>query len=157
MINMICDNCGAIINKSEEYCPNCGMELLTPKPVKKKYYRDPEAIIHENQSFKPAKNKYYKDSESFSNRPSIEKPIKRRYYEDSSPVSHDYSQYVDEDEYEESESPQQDHYEGNYKEKSGAGIGNIVLLLFIALILGFIAGLLIFGPQSTPQIPGFNV
>jgi len=157
MINMICDNCGALIDKSEEYCPNCGMELLTPKPMKKKYHRAPETIRHENQRFKHAKNKYYKGSESFSNRPPIEKSIKRRYYEDSAPVSHDYSQYVGEDEYEESEPPQQDHYEGIYKEKSGFGIWDIVILLFIVLIFGFIVGLLMFGSQSTPQIPGFNV
>lgn len=157
MINMICDNCGTIIDKSEEYCPNCGMELLTPKPMKKKYCRGPEAIKHENQDFKHVKKKYYKDSESFSNRPSIEKPIKRRYCGDLIPVSPDYSQYTGEEEYYEAESPQQDHYEEDYKEKSGAGIGNIVLLLFIALILGFIVGLIMFAPQSIPQIPGFNV
>lgn len=151
MINMICDNCGAIIDKSEKYCPNCGMELLTSKPMKKKYYREQESINHENKGLNPAKKKYYKDSEMFSanNRRSIEKPIKRRYYENSAPVSPDYSQYIGE----ESEPHQQDHY----KEKSGTGIGNIVLLLFVALILGFVTGLIMFGLQSIPQIPGFNV
>ena len=60
-------------------------------------------------------------------------------------------------EYEEAESHQKDYYEEDYKEKSGVGIGNIVLLLFIALVLGFIVGLLMFGSQSIPQIPGFKI
>ena len=33
---MICDNCGAIIDKGEQYCPNCGMQLIDlPKKQKK--------------------------------------------------------------------------------------------------------------------------
>ena len=42
MIDMICDNCGANIDKDEEYCPNCGMQLLDlpPNPTKKKYQRN---------------------------------------------------------------------------------------------------------------------
>ncbi|MEN4007072.1 MAG: zinc ribbon domain-containing protein [Methanobacterium sp.] len=143
---MICDNCGAIIDESEEYCPNCGMELLTPKPIKNKYYREPKAIKHKNQSSKPAKKKYYKDYESLGNHSPIETPIKRRYYEDSALISPDYSQYVGEYEYEESD----------YKEKSG--VGTIIIFLFIALVLGLVVGLLMFGPpQTIPQMPGFNV
>jgi hypothetical protein len=143
MIDMICDNCGANIDKSEEYCPNCGMQLLDlpPAPMKKK--------------------KYYKDSESISpdNSRIVEKPIKRRYTGDSVPESPDYSHYDSryDEEYGEAESHQQDHYEKDYNEKSGVGIGNIILLLFIALVLGFIVGLLMFGSQSIPQIPGVNI
>jgi hypothetical protein len=152
---MICDNCGANIDKGEEYCPNCGMELLTPKIMKKKDSRNDNKP--ENQSFKPAKKKY-ENSRSFSrdNSQMVEKPIKQRYIDYSEPESPDYSHYHDENEYEEAESPQQEYYEEEYKEKSGTGMGSIILLLFIALALGFIVGLLMFGSQSIPQIPGFN-
>lgn len=143
MIDMICDNCGANIDKGEEYCPNCGMQLLDlpPNPMKKK--------------------KYYKDSKSIGsdNSQIVEKPIKKKYTEDSVPESPDYSHYDNEYdvEYEEAESHQKEYYEEDYKEKSGGGIGNIILLLFIALVLGFIVGLLMFGSQSIPQIPGFKI
>lgn len=159
MIDMICDNCGVNIDEGEEYCPNCGMELLIPKTVKNKYYEDLKSIYSDSSNFsKPAK-RYNNDSRSFNfdNSQTVEKPIKQRYMKYSKPESPDYSKYYDEEEYEESEYHQQDYYEEDYKEKSGSGIGNIVLLLFIALILGFIAGLLMFGSQSIPQIPGFNV
>jgi hypothetical protein len=143
MIDMICDNCGANIDKSEDYCPNCGMQLLDLPPAPKK------------------KKKYYKDSKSISpdNSQIVEKPIKRRYTEDSVPESPDYSHYDSkyDEEYEEAESPQQDYHKKDYKEKSGVRIGNIILLLFIALVLGFITGLLMFGSQSIPQIPGVNI
>jgi hypothetical protein len=153
---MICDNCGAIIDKNEEYCPNCGMELLTSKPTKKKYYKKSESINRENSS-KPSKKKYYNDPEpiSYTTPHKIEKPIKSRYLEDPILESPDYSHY-DEDEYEEDEYPQQDFKE-DHKEKSGSGIANIIILLFIALILGFIVGMFMFGSQSIPQIPGLNV
>jgi predicted nucleic acid-binding Zn-ribbon protein len=131
---MICDNCGANIDKSEEYCPNCGMELLhsAPKHTKKKYYKNSEPVSRDNPHL-------------------IEKPIKKRYYEDSRPESPDYSQYDDDGaKYEESETLEEDH-----KEKSGSGIGNIILLLFIALILGFIVGMMMFS-SSMQYIPGFS-
>ncbi len=140
MIDMICDNCEAKIDAHEEYCPNCGMQLLDlpPNPIKKK--------------------KNYKDSGSFSrgNPRSVKKPIKQRYIGNSAPESPDYSQYTDEYGHDEEELPEETYYEEDYKEKSGSGIGSITLLLFIALILGFIVGMLMFGSQSIPQIPGFN-
>ena len=153
MINMICDNCGAKIDIEEEYCPNCGMELLNSasKPTKKKYYREPEPLMHENSNYKPSKKKYYEDSKSFNPKSpqKVEKPIKKRYYDDSTPESPHYSKYG----YEYEESEANEDYEG----KSSVGIGSIALLLFIALILGFIIGLLMFGSQSVPQIPGFRI
>ena len=131
---MICDNCGAILDEGEEYCPNCGMELLDlpHNPAKKR--------------------KYHKNSGSFS-RGNVEKPLKKRYIKKLEPESPDYSRYHDSeyDEYDEYES-----FEKDYKGKSGGNMANIILLLFIALILGFIEGLFMFGSQSIPQIPGFN-
>ena len=155
---MICKNCGANFDKGEEYCPSCGMELLIHKRTRNKDYRDSNPSISENPNFNKHINKYDKDLRSFSNNSSqtVEKPIKERYIGFLEPESPDYSEYYDEDEYKEAEYPQENYYEEEYKEKSGVGMGSILLLLFIALALGFIVGLLMFGSQSIPQIPGFN-
>lgn len=163
MIDMICKNCGANFDKGEEYCPSCGMELLIHKSMRKKDYRNSNPTISENSNFKKPMDKFNRDFKSFSSNNSqmVEKPIKQRYIEYSEPESPDYSQYSDEEEYGQTESPQ-DHYYGDeyyeegYKEKSGVGMGSILLFLFIALALGFIVGLLMFSSQSIPQIPGFN-
>lgn len=152
MVNMICDNCGANIDKNEEYCPNCGMELLTPTPKKNRYPKKPTNPRRE-------KSKPSDDEEIFShsNPHSIEKPIKEKYIGYSEPESQDYSQYYDRDDYEDTE-PYNETEEYETPKEKGSGIGTIVLLLFIALVFGFIVGLLIFSSSSQhiPQIPGFS-
>jgi len=157
MIDMICKNCGASFDKGEEYCPSCGMELLIHKSARNKNYEYSNPSIPENSNFNKPINKYNKDFGSFSNDSSkiVEKPLQKRYMEFSEPESPDYSQYH-ENENEEPEYPQEDYYEEEYTEKSGVGMGSIFLLLFIALALGFIVGLLMFGSQSIPKIPGIN-
>lgn len=129
---MICDNCGAIIDKNEEFCPNCGMQILNLHPT-------------------PKKRKYYSGSFKHNNSRSVDKPIKQRYIKNSKPKSQDYRQYFDDEEYEEPHN--HDYYETNYKRKSGIGIGNIILLLAVASILGFITGLLMLGTLSIPPLP----
>ncbi len=135
---MICDNCGAIIPEKEEFCPNCGMQLvdLYSKPKNKKKY---------SKNSKSSKNY---DFDSF------DKPIKQKYMGNSKPESYDYSQYLDDDGYKEHEF--NDNYEAKNKRKSGTGIWNIIILLLIALVLGFIVGLLMFTSQLIPQMPGIN-
>lgn len=137
-IDMICDNCGATIDANEEFCPNCGMQLIDvqPKPRKKK--------------------KYNKKSRSFDDAKAVDKPIKQRYIENSQPESYDYSHYFDDDEYEEYESPERDYHPKDQQMKSGIRIMDILLFILIALILGFITGLLMFGSQLIPPIPGVN-
>ncbi len=129
---MICDNCGATIDSNEEFCNNCGMQLLDMRPKKKK--------------------RYYKKSRSFDNSSSFDKPIKQRYIKNSKPESYDYPQYLDDEEYAYSG---HDH-EKDHERKSGTGIGSIILLLLIALALGFTVGLIMFTSQLIPQIPGLN-
>lgn len=134
---MICDNCGTKIDAREEYCPNCGMQLLDLPPNHGK------------------KKRNYKNS-GFSRgdpRPA-EKPIKQRYIGNSTPESPDYSQYTDEYEYEYEEDALTE--ETYHKEKSSMGIGSMILFLFLALILGLVVGMIMFGPQSIPSIPGIN-
>lgn len=83
---MICDNCEAIIDDKEEYCPNCGMQLLDLPPAskKRKDYKNPESLGSKNS-------------------PLVEKPLQKKYMEYSDPESPDHSQYneeyVDEEEY----------------------------------------------------------
>lgn len=150
MINMICDNCGAIIDDGEEYCPNCGMQLadLLPNPVRKK--------VH---------SKNYESPRPHNSR-LVEKPIQKRYIEDSEPENPDYSQYDEENNYDEEYSNEYEDYRGGYEEEipeesykksSGSELANIILLLFIALALGFIVGMLMFSEsaQSILHIPGF--
>lgn len=62
---MKCENCGRQIKDDENYCPNCGMEIVTSdKPLQKKYlnndyieedydrkdtYQEPEIYEYENK------------------------------------------------------------------------------------------------------------
>ncbi|MGB9937642.1 MAG: zinc-ribbon domain-containing protein [Methanobacterium sp.] len=147
---MICDNCGANINKDEEYCPECGMELLTHK--KKNYHNKSK-----NSKSSRKENSGEEEFLNYNNSQSIEKPIKEKYIGYLEPESPNYSQYYD-DTYYEDDNP---HYETDaehYNEKKGSKIGTIIVLLFIALVFGFIVGLLMFSSNSQyiPQIPGFN-
>ncbi len=137
---MICDNCGAIIDDNEDFCPNCGMQLLDMRPQQKKK--------------KTQKKKKKSRSPGFEDTRPADKPIKQRYIENSEPESYGYSQYFDDDEYE--EAPQQDYYPEEQKKKSGIRMGDIILFILIALILGFITGLFMFSSQLIPQIPGIN-
>lgn len=139
---MNCDNCGAEIDKDEEYCPNCGMQLfdLPPNPIKKKGNKNSEYLSREN-------------SVSYEKSSPLKKPIKQRYIEHSEPEGPDYSQYEQEYEYEHTDNYEEEIPKAEPKESSG--MVNIILFLFIALLLGFIVGLLIFGSQ-TIQIPGLK-
>lgn len=149
---MNCDNCGAEIDKDEEYCPNCGMQLfdLPPNPIKKKANKSSESSSVEN-------------SGDYEKSDSLTKPIKQRYIDHLEPESPDYSHYDQEYEeeyetppkYEEEVQETEDMSEGEKKESSGSGMVNIILFLLIALILGFIAGILMFSSQ-TIKIPGLN-
>jgi len=143
---MICDNCGAIIDENEEYCPNCGMQLLEMRPQKK------EKPKKKKKNYNKSKSPGFEDSKP------ADKPIKQRYIENSQPESYDYSQYLDDgdDENEEYEQAPQEYNNQKQEKKSGIGIGNIFLFILLALILGFIVGLFMFSSPSIPQIPGIN-
>ncbi|MGZ7048320.1 MAG: zinc ribbon domain-containing protein [Methanobacterium sp.] len=148
---MHCDNCGAMIDKDEEYCPNCGMQLfdLPPNPLKNKSHKSSASSNRENTV------RYEKSS-------SIKKPIKQRYMEHSEPESPDYSDYDHDYEHEHPDNYKEEipRVENNpqveNKKSSGSGIVNIVLFLFIALLLGFVVGLLVFSSPTILKIPGLN-
>jgi len=142
---MICDNCGAIIDKGEEYCANCGMQLID-LPVKQK----------KSKNIKYSNNDNYIGNKKSD---SLKKPIKEKYIEYSDPESPDYSYYDQENEYEpkyEKNNFKEETPKVQHKKSSGTGLINIFLFLFIALLLGLIVGLLIFGSQSA-QILGYKI
>jgi hypothetical protein len=184
---MICDNCGAEIDKKERYCPNCGMELPgpTPKPSKKKYYKNSRAPTRDDSHSQKNYRNYYDEEEDFERKPS-----KRSHHEDPADFTYDiphprtdYRNYYDEEEdYERKplkrkyyERPSASaHYDSQYQDepgyesyytdeddyetqKSGTSLGTILFVLIIILLLGFIIGLIMFSSnQIIPQVPGIN-
>lgn len=128
---MNCENCGARIDKDEEYCPNCGMQLVDLPP---NYHKKstPKAFPNEKETNTPKSEQ-------------LKKPIKQKYMEN--PQDPDYSDY--EEEYE------QKHNKINKKSSESSVMINLILFIFIALALGFIVGIIVFGAQSIP-LPGFK-
>lgn len=151
VMDMLCDNCGAEINKKEEYCPNCGMELpgSAPKPSKKKYHRDSAAFTRDIPHPKVNYENHYNEEADYEI-----KPLKRKYYGNPSASAYDDPYYQEEVNYE-SYYAKEDDYE---TKKSGGLLGTIFLLLVIALLLGFIIGLILFSSniQSIPNVPNLN-
>jgi|GEM_PF-985778 len=183
---MICDNCGAEIDKKERYCPNCGMELPgpAPKPSKKKYYKNSRASTPDDSHSQKNYRNYYDEEEGYKRKPS-----KRSHQEDPADFTYDiphphtdYRNYDEEEDYERKplkrkyyerpsasahhDSQYQDElgYESYYTneeeyetQKSGTSLGTILFVLIIILLLGFIIGLIMFSSnQIIPQVPGIN-
>ena len=150
-MNMICDNCGSEIDKREEYCPDCGMELpgSAPKPSKRKYHKDQGAFTNDIPQPSMSFENYNEEADYKI------KPLKRKYYGDPSPSTYDDPQYQDEVDYESHYTEEANHEE---IEESKSIIGTAFLLLIIALLLGFIVGLILFSSnmQSIPQVPGLK-
>ncbi len=127
---MICKNCGANIKNRETYCPSCGMELMVPysKSLKEKYIA---GEYHDNPEKSVVHNK---------NR---QKPQREEFQR----VEHT-------DEYEQ--------YHGNesHEEYKPQGSGSsallaIILFLVVALLFGFVLGIIIFS-GALHQIPIFS-
>ena len=116
LVEMICKNCGEEIRNRENYCPSCGMELLVPysKSLKEKYIAG-EYQDHQEDYIIRKNNK-----------------TKNEYHprEDTA----DYEQYDDQtlEEYE-------------TKESGSSGIFTVTFLfLIMALLFGFVIGMIIF-------------
>jgi hypothetical protein len=131
---MICKNCGAKIRKRESYCPKCGMELTIPysKSLKEKYIA----------------GKYSdNDEDNFISRD-----------RDTNPVQDNENHYESSSDYQDSE---YEHYPENEdsveykKNSSGSIIGATILFLAVALLIGFVIGMIIFSGsmQSIPGMP----
>jgi hypothetical protein len=124
---MICKNCGANIKNKETYCPSCGMELMVPysKSLKEKY------IAGEYQD-------HPKNSVVHNRRNKTEQKQELRHVEDTD----EYEQYHGNEEY----------------QKQGSGSSAllaIILFLVVALLFGFVLGIILFS-GALHQIPIFS-
>ena len=126
---MICKNCGANIKNRETYCPSCGMELMVPysKSLKEKYIA---GEYHEN----PQKSVIHNKNKQNPQRQEFQR------------VEHtdEYEQYHGSDSHEE------------YKQESGSSaLLAIILFLVVALLFGFVLGIILFS-GALHQIPIFS-
>jgi len=124
---MICENCGAEIRNRENYCPNCGMEIISPynKSIKARYmageYTENQGNYHQRKQ-----------------RPRKEKEV---YVEETEPLK--------EEEYYEPE-PEE------YEESGGVSVLTVIILFLIfALLIGFGIGILVFS-GFLHSLPGFS-
>ena len=126
---MICKNCGAEISNRESYCPSCGMELMVPysKSLKEKYIAGEYQDRQDDFIVRDRRNKRVEERES--------------YHEKG---ADDYGQYYgnETEEYHETE------------ESGTSLVAVIILFLIVALLIGFVIGILIFSGflQSLPGL-----
>jgi len=129
---MICENCGAEINNRESYCPSCGMELMIPysKSIKEKYIaggylENQDTHIH-----------YQKKDTNYETEPPEEVVQEtEQYYEARA------------EEYPEAQ---------EYQEESGISILVVIILfLVVALLIGFVIGILVFS-GFLHSLPGLS-
>ena len=154
---MNCQNCGSYIKRRDTYCPHCGEELKSSEyKSHNKDYKKSEFDHHisrKNSGYKPGqkKNTEYKPlqkrfirgdyqdhdddfynhyiEEQFIDGPAYEKPRKKKYR------GYDLSEYYPDEE-----------------ESSGIGMLPIILILLIALLIGFIIGIMMFSNSSLPSV-----
>lgn len=129
---MKCKNCGAYIKRRDTYCPHCGMKVENPE------YQPQQK--NKNSEYKPLQQRYirgeYQDRQDefydhnietqyINEEPTYQKP--RKKYR-----GYDLSEYYPEEE----------------TESSGSGMTIIVLILLIALLIGFVIGIIMFTSGS---------
>ena len=127
---MICKNCGTNIRNRESYCPNCGMELMVPysKSLKEKYIAGEYHDQHDDLIFRDKKE--HRDPENEF------KPVERAY------ESEEYYGNGTMEEYE--------------TKKSGSStLLAIILFLVVALLFGFVIGMILFSGYLH-SLPGFS-
>ena len=141
---MKCQNCGGYIKRRDTYCPRCGMK------VQKSKYKPQQKS--KNSEYKPLQQRYM-----------------RGEYQDSPNDFYDQymeNQYIEENQYIDEEPTYQKHKKKKYRgydlseyypeeeetENSGSGTLIIVLILLIALLIGFVIGLMMFTNSSLTSI-----
>jgi len=123
---MKCENCGAKIQNKDKYCPYCGRDIPEYKPLQNRYLR----------------GKYQEDEEDllFDN--------EVYYHSDEAHYHHEYENV--ENEYQNME---YDDYEVNESQSSSWSL--VVLLLIVALLIGFVMGFIFFAGKlmNVPSVP----
>jgi hypothetical protein len=127
---MKCRNCGGEIRPEDIYCNQCGMDLSGReyKPRAKK-----RRSLTENKDYKPLQNKFmrgeYQDDQ-------VDQYPQDDDYFYKSEEAYDYGEYSGyDDDYQEYE---------EIKEGKNSIWGTLILFLVLALVVGFVVGLLIF-------------
>ena len=125
---MICKNCGANIRNRESYCPSCGMELMIPysKSLKEKYIA----------------GEYRDHPDDFID--------KKNYVEQVN----EYQPEKREDEYDQNYR-YETHEEYEAPESGSSILLAIILFLVVALLFGFVIGIIIFS-GALHSVPGFT-
>jgi hypothetical protein len=155
---MNCQNCGGYIKRRDTYCPHCGDELKSSEYKSHK--------INNNSKFDPSHNsKNYEFNPDHKKKNSEYKPLQERFIRGEYQDHEDdfYNQYIEDqfiDERPEYEKPKKKKYRGydlseyypEEEESSGRGMLPIILILLIALLIGFIFGVMIFSTSSLPSI-----
>ncbi|UTB31635.1 MAG: zinc-ribbon domain-containing protein [Methanobacterium sp. ERen5] len=131
---MICENCGAEIRNRENYCPNCGMEVISPynKSIKARYmageYTEDQGNYYSRKKRSRSEEVYVEETE-----PQVLKETEPELVEE--------------------------YYEPEPKEIEEEGgvsvLTVIILFLIVALLFGFVIGILIFS-GFLHSLPGFS-
>ncbi|MEN6329746.1 MAG: hypothetical protein ABFC91_05575 [Methanobacteriaceae archaeon] len=123
---MKCRNCHGEIRPGDVYCNQCGVEVSARNngPVRRK-----KRSFHDNADYKPLQKKF----------------IQGEYQEQEDPY-YPGAEYYDPDEaYDYGEYQAADYEEYETIEEGEKSIwGSLILFLFLALVVGFVVGLLIF-------------
>jgi uncharacterized Zn finger protein (UPF0148 family) len=155
---MNCQNCGGYIKRRDTYCPHCGEKLTSSaykSHNKKNNFKHDESFNRKNSDYNPRYKKKNREYKPLQNR------FKRGEYQDQEDDY--YNQYIEEqfiDERQAYERPKKKKHRGydlseyypDEDEKSGMGMLPIILILLIALLVGFIIGIMIFSTSSLPSI-----
>ncbi|HEY0196788.1 MAG TPA: hypothetical protein VGC02_04350 [Methanobacterium sp.] len=136
---MNCQNCGGYIKRRDTYCPHCGVKLARSnykprqvgknsefKPLQQRYMRG-EYQDREEDFYNQYVENQYKEDGYIEERPAYNKPKKKKYR------GYDLSEYYPDEE---------------ETESSGIGMTPIILILVIALLIGFIIGIIMFTSSS---------
>ena len=155
---MNCQNCGGYVKRRDTYCPHCGEKLKNSEYKTHNRNNNPKfdnRPSNENSGYNPTykkKNKEYK-------------PLQKRFIQGEYQDQEDdfYNNYIEEqfiDERQEYKKPRKKKYRGydlseyypDEEESSGSGMLPIILILLIALLIGFIIGVMVFSGSSLPSI-----
>lgn len=137
---MKCDNCGSEFRSGDVYCPQCGMELF------QRQYKPPttgKKSLRDSEEYKPLQKRYMQGQYPKTEEEAWYQEEKPQNYEEG---SYNYSNNLDYSDY--------DEYQEYEQEKRGSSWGTVGMLLLLALVVGFVIGMLIFSSnsQSIPPV-----
>lgn len=129
--NMKCQNCGGYIKRRDTYCPHCGVKL------RRSDYKPPQK--NRNSEYKPLQGKYKRGEYQDREDDFYDQYLENQYVEEKRPTYHeprkkkhrgyDLSEYYPDEE---------------ETKSSGMGMAPVLLILLIALLIGFVIGIMMF-------------